>query len=80
MKATPAVHQTAAQKEAGVNLSSQIPHSSLEVDDMGLFTLKPRATQDIASIDPKDKVTRSFCQPVARSSVIPRGEQAFLST
>lgn len=74
IKPTSTTNQTEAQKEAtGLgSSSSQIPHTSLEVDEMGLFTLKPRA-QDIASIDPKVKVNRTFCEPVVRTVSTSRG-------
>ena len=74
IKPTSTTNKTEAQKEAsglGSN-NSLIPHSSLEVDEMGLFNLKPRA-QDIASIDPKVKVTRTFCEPMVRTVSASRG-------
>ena len=80
IKSNSVANHSEAQKAAGLGSSSQIPHTSLEVDEMGLFTLKPRAA-DISSIDPKAiepkvKVTRAFCEPAVRSSANARAEKS----
>ena len=51
--------------------------SPLEIDELGLFNLKPR-TQDIALIHPKQQDGRpEFCEPVSKSNaptVVDSGE------
>jgi len=55
---------TASTKTAKVALSSiQIPHTPLEVDEMGLYKIKPRP-KDVADIKPK--FDTEFCQPILR--------------
>ena len=56
-------HQTSAQKEAAI---SGVGTCKLEVDELGLINLKPK-THDISMINPKEKVTREFCQPLLKS-------------
>jgi len=43
---------------------------SLEVDELGLFNLKPR-THDIALINPRDKITPKFCEPTSVFKQVP---------
>ena len=63
-------------KEAGSVGNIQIPHTPLEVDDMGLYNLKARAS-DIANINPKPKVEREFCEPILRHTYSNRESSEF---
>ena len=60
--------QQLASSQEQTAASSALKKSPLEIDELGLFNLKPR-TQDIALIHPKQQDSRpEFCEPVSKSN------------
>ena len=60
--------QQLASSQEQTAASSALKKSPLEIDELGLFNLKPR-TQDIALIHAKQQDNRpEFCEPVSKSN------------